>query len=613
MSGLIPERVIEDIRLQSDIADVIGSYLPLKRAGSTFKALCPFHREKTPSFNVNPQRQIFHCFGCGKGGDVFRFVMEHEGVDFITAVRILAKRANIPLEFTESGERAHSDKELLFTIHEEVAAFYHRVLTASEAGAEARAYLESRQIHQDTVRDFMIGFAPERRDALTVFARKKSFPLEAMEQAGLLGKTDDGTFYDRFRSRVMFPVWDEAGRIVAFSGRILDPQAHPAKYVNSPETALFRKSRLLYALNRARKNMIDAGRAIVCEGQIDIIRCHQAGFTEAVAPQGTALTEDHALRLKRHVDRVVLVFDGDTAGETAAIRTGRVCLATGLDVAVATLPAGEDPDSFIRQQGADAFRARLDLARPLLDFQVEVLRGRSPERSAAHGQKIAREVMESIRAAGNEVQREHLLQQAARLLNLHVEALRIDLRRAPAAARETPEASSAEVTAVPHPADEVALLELVIANPHLAEIVRSHLPVACLSDPDCRTLMPCALEASQTGDPTLVTRQAAEAGGECQRLAAAVQCAPNRVIGDDFTAESAAQDLVLSIRRKDLERHRQRLQARLAQAKGPEREALDLECKQLSHDLYRLRQGWEAALPILELHQQVSGEAGSTG
>ena len=377
MAGTISKRALEDIRFRTDIVELIGSYFDLKRSGSTFKALCPFHKEKTPSFHVNPQRQIYHCFGCGAGGDVFAFMMQQEGVPFMTAVKMLAQRAGIQLEIEEgSGETSH--KTELYEIHRRVAELYHKALLERESAAGAREFLEKRKISSETIESFFIGYAPDRWDAVLKWAMRKKYSLEQVERSGIImrksGKEGGNKgFYDRFRNRIMFPVFDEQGRIIGFSARTLEEKAAGAKYINSPETPLFAKSRILYALDKARRHIVDEREALVCEGQIDVIRCHQAGFETAVAAQGTAFTEDHVRILRRYADSVCIVFDRDKAGQNAAVKTASLCISAGLAVRVAMLPQGEDPDSFILSRGSDAFRKILENAGSAVEFQVKTL------------------------------------------------------------------------------------------------------------------------------------------------------------------------------------------------------------------------------------------------
>ncbi|HEY8240720.1 MAG TPA: DNA primase, partial [Kiritimatiellia bacterium] len=310
---IIGKQTIEEIRSACDIVDIVGSYIQLKKGGpGSLKALCPFHKEKTPSFTVNPSRQIFHCFGCGEGGDVFKFVQKYENVDFPTAARMLAERAGIQVEFDAADDGEIKAKDILYRIHEELAQFYHRVLIESAPGEPARKYLAERDIGPDVIEQFLIGFAPNRYNTLATWAEKKGYQPAQLELAGVLTRREESDEpYDRFRNRVMVPIRDDQGRVIAFSGRIMEADAKAAKYVNSPETPLFRKGRVLYALDKAKRPILESRTAILCEGQIDVIRCHAGGITTAVAAQGTALTEDHARLLKRYADAVVLVMDAD--------------------------------------------------------------------------------------------------------------------------------------------------------------------------------------------------------------------------------------------------------------------------------------------------------------
>src|ERR1043165_7384058 len=358
MAGFIPPHLLEQIRAANDIVDVIGSYLPLKRAGTNFRALCPFHREKTPSFNVNPHHQIFKCFGCGKGGDVFTFVREYEGLDFMGAVRRLAERANIPLEFENNpaAQQQKHIKEVLWTIHEQIAQRWQSALKNEASGQVARDYLARRGVTEEAIALFRLGAAPEAWDDTVNWAKSKGHDLALVEKAGLiLRKEGSDHHYDRFRGRLMFPICDEQGRIIGFSGRVLSGDEKTAKYVNSPETPIFTKSKVIFGLDKSKRALLDAGGAIVCEGQLDLIACFMAGVQNIVAPQGTAFTADHARILKRYVEEVVLCFDSDEAGQNAAVRSLDSLLASGLAVRVAVVPTPHDPDSFIKASGGAAF------------------------------------------------------------------------------------------------------------------------------------------------------------------------------------------------------------------------------------------------------------------
>ena len=369
----ISEESIERVAAANDIVEVIGSYFPLKRAGTSWRALCPFHREKSPSFHVSPQKQAYYCFGCGAGGGVFKFVMEYERVDFATAVQRLAQKSGVTVVEEKGGpddDRRRAMRDRLLEMHRAAADWFHHNLLRSPAGAAARDYLKSREITSDTAKAWQIGYAPDSNNALLSHLRKAGFRDNELRAGGLFGGGEDGPLRDRFRQRLMFPICNDYGEVIAFSGRVLPPSEDPAKYVNSPETPLFSKGRALFGLHKARRPLADAGTAIVCEGQLDLIRVFESGLQNVVAPQGTAFTSAQARLLKRYVETVVLCFDSDRAGRTAVERSLPILLAAGFSVRVAALPPGEDPDSVIRTKGADAFRAMVDSAPDYFDFAV---------------------------------------------------------------------------------------------------------------------------------------------------------------------------------------------------------------------------------------------------
>ncbi|TSA31340.1 MAG: DNA primase [Verrucomicrobiaceae bacterium] len=373
--GLISEESIQRVAEANDIVEVIGSYFPLKRAGTSFRALCPFHREKSPSFHVNPTRQNFHCFGCGAGGGVLRFVMDYEHVDFPTAVKRLAQRAGIPI-IEEAGnaddDRKRGLRQRLLGLHAEAADWFHRNLLKSPDASPARDYLKARGITGDIARSWQLGYAPDSWDALLDFLRDRKFNIEEISQSGLASSKDDGgDLYSRFRGRVMFPIRNDYGEVVAFSGRVLDPEAKTAKYVNSPETPLFTKGKVLYGLDKTKRDLIEKNAAIVCEGQLDLISAFEAGVRHVIAPQGTAFTSDQARLLRRFVETVLLCFDSDTAGQQAAARSLPALLSQGLAVRVVELPAGEDPDSLIRKSGPGAFLEVVARAKDFFDHATD--------------------------------------------------------------------------------------------------------------------------------------------------------------------------------------------------------------------------------------------------
>lgn len=374
MPGLIPDHILEQVRQANDIVEVIGSYFPLKRRGANFIALCPFHKEKTPSFNVHPQKQIWHCFGCGAGGDVFKFVMQYENLPFMDTVRRLAERAGIRLEIeaAEAGP-TRDEKELLFKLHEQAASFFHQHLLQQPAGSPVHAYLKKRQLSMETVKRWRIGYSPEAWDTLLQWATGKKFSAALLESAGLFLRRESGGFYDRFLGRLMFAICDEQGRVVGFSGRILTDAKDQPKYVNSPETAIFQKGKILFAFDKAKRAILEEKFAVVCEGQLDTISCHEHGFPNVVAPQGTAFTDQHARILKRHTDEVLLMFDGDEAGQNAAVRNAEPLWDLGVSIRVVLLPAKHDPDSFLKEYGPEKLRELLRESPGFFDFLLQRL------------------------------------------------------------------------------------------------------------------------------------------------------------------------------------------------------------------------------------------------
>lgn len=436
------DHFVDRVRTASDIVDVIGGSLPLKRAGTNFVTLCPFHREKSPSFNVSPSKQIFHCFGCHKGGDVFRFVQDFENISFPEAVERLAERARIPLEY-ESGSsgaaEARSAKDGLLKLHEAICQRWQQCLANEAGGQIARDYLAKRGVSEEAIREFRIGAAPESWDDTVNWARAKGFDAALCEQAGLiLRKEGSNRHYDRFRGRLMFPICDEQGRVIAFSGRILQGDEKVAKYVNSPETPLFTKGRVLFALDKAKRPILDAGHVIVCEGQLDTIACHSAGIRNVVAPQGTALTSEHARTLKRYVDEVVLCFDGDKAGRAAAIRALDDLIASGLAIRVASIPPPEDPDSYIKKFGTDAFRRILTNAQGFFEFLLQHLVEVNESGSDKGRVAIVRAMGEALAKTGNSVLMDTHAQRTAQRLGVSAEAVRMEFRKAGNRAVDTP-------------------------------------------------------------------------------------------------------------------------------------------------------------------------------
>ena len=371
---LFPQQFIDDLRLQANIVQVVQDYVPLKKAGVTYKGLCPFHSEKTPSFHVNPEKGFFHCFGCGVGGDVFKFLELHEKVAFPDAVRMLAQRFGVPLPEQAEGGEPGGDvnakvREELLKVHEEATACFREEL-AGPAGARARQQLNDRGVVQATVDALGLGFAPSGRDGLKARLITQGFSQSVLLQSGLVVQRDNGDVVDRFRDRLMIPICRDSGSVVAFGGRSMESDQHP-KYLNSPETAIYSKGRTLYGLNLTKQGIRKLGFAVLVEGYFDFAQVFQAQAAPVVASCGTALTVQQAQLLRRFTTKVVLSYDPDAAGQGAAARSSELLVAEGFDVNVLSLDRGEDPDTFIRQHGADRYRERLRTSRPYLEYLLD--------------------------------------------------------------------------------------------------------------------------------------------------------------------------------------------------------------------------------------------------
>ncbi len=610
MSGLVARDVIDQVRNALDIADVIGSYIQLKRTGQTAKALCPFHKEKTPSFHVNSARQAFHCFGCGAGGDLFKFVMLYENVDFPTALRMMADRAGVVLQFEEKSAHAKGGpaKDDLFKANEEASQRYQKELRQSPDAAAARAYLEGRALPQDVWKEWGIGYAPDQWGFLADSSGPRGGPkVQAMAAAGLLVDNEKGHFYDRFRGRVMFTIRDELGRTVGFSGRLLKPDEKGAgKYVNTPETPAFRKSRILFGLDKARRPIRDHRCVILCEGQIDCIRCHLGGFSNTVASQGTAITNEHATLLRRYADEVIIVLDADTAGQKAALRTAELMLAEGFAVQLAALPPGEDPDSLIVNQGPEAFAAVLEAALSPMNFLIGTLRAQPDWQTQAGLARATRAALELAGHAQSAVQAEQMLREAAAGLNVGFRSLQSDLRRIQRQKyRPTPatEPSAPPPPAVERPADELELAQLLgtHSDPELTGLVRQWLRYDLITDADCRAVIRAIAE-----EETDLMAALDEESDVCKTFAAQVVNAPQKIVGEEPEADvlKAAQDLIARIWQRHLEARRQELGRTLAHASGEKRSAVLQEFAELLLDQKKVLAGWEQAQAIIEIYLQ---------
>jgi DNA primase len=480
-----PQTFIDDLRRQADIVRVVQDYVSLKKKGANWMACCPFHQEKTPSFSVNPSKEIFYCFGCQKGGSVFNFVMEIERVSFPEAIKIVAEKVNMPLPVMQENERFESrrkEADEVVELNSWALEWWEGQLAEGNAEAKtAREYIEGRGITDETRKTFRLGYAPDSWDGLGSYLKRRGATAAQIERSGLVVKKDAGGFYDRFRGRVIFPVLDAQGRAVAFGGRVMG--AGEPKYLNSPETAAYTKGRHLYGLHQTRDEIRRKKFAILVEGYLDLIIPYQFGVQNAVASLGTALTPEQAKLLGRFARRVVVNYDGDRAGVSAAKRAIETLLAEDFDIKVLVLPEGADPDEFIKAAGVEAYNERRGAALPHIQFVLDqAMRNRNLRRPADKAEAVE-EVLPFVRAVRNRIQKREYFDMTMDALRIEEPALRRELWQTIAKPNPTAQ-SGADASAalqdkvvraesVPLTVAEQRLLELLV---HDAELRRILLP-----------------------------------------------------------------------------------------------------------------------------------------
>ncbi|MFH1269813.1 MAG: DNA primase [Candidatus Omnitrophota bacterium] len=426
--GRIPDNILEDILSRVDIVELISGYIPLKRAGRNFRALCPFHHEKTPSFMVSPDRQIYHCFGCQAGGNAFNFLMQYERMEFLEAAQVLAKKAGVALP--ESQKQDYKTAGLitqLYKINELAVSFYESALN-SQSGLEAKRYLLKRGISESTIKLFKLGYAPLNWDALISHLRNKGINISLLEKAGLVLPKEGGGYYDRFRNRVIFPIFDIKSRALAFGARLMPDTTKATgrdspKYVNSPETPIYVKGRSLYGLSLAKDAIRDNDSVVVVEGYLDFIIPYQEGQRNIVASLGTALTTEQARLIKRYTHNVVMVYDADDAGEIATLRTLDIFIEEGINVKVVSLPEGFDPDLFVRKNGIGKFQQKIQQAENLFDYKLKILKSRHGIREIEAKALVSSEMLSTINRFKNAILKSEYIKRLAQELDIEEDAL----------------------------------------------------------------------------------------------------------------------------------------------------------------------------------------------
>ncbi len=413
----IPDHLIDEVRDSADIVELVSEYLPLKKRGKNYFGLCPFHQEKTPSFSVNPEKQIFHCFGCGIGGNVFSFLMQTEKISFTEAVKILAEKAGINIREIRSLSGDGSVGDPLYEANRVAMDFFHHLLLEDPRAEKAREYLKNREISEDTIRKFYLGYSPPGWDELLKLARRKSIGGDVLEKAGLALRSDKGGFYDRFRDRITFPIFKVMGKVIAFGARALD-ESSGAKYINSPETPIYQKGKVLYGIWQARNYLGQMGYAIIVEGYMDLLRLVQSGIGNVVATSGTALTVGQAKALSRYVDRAVVVYDADSAGAAAAARGIDSLLEGGLDIGLVSLPEGHDPDSFVGEKGPEVFLSLVKDAEPFIDYKLGFLSAGEGFNSISAKRRAVDSLAETISKIGDDIRRSLAIRELSEKLSI---------------------------------------------------------------------------------------------------------------------------------------------------------------------------------------------------
>ena len=565
---LIPEALLDEIQSRTDIVELIGRYVPLKRAGRHFKANCPFHKEQTPSFHVNTDKQIFHCFGCGVGGNVFSFLMQHDRLTFPEAARQLADQAGVRVpEETPEASSQNAARESLRALTEKICGYFERTLRDPAQGKRARAYLEKRGVSDATRDRFRLGLTPDGWDGLLRSAGKAKVTATQLEEAGLAVRGKSGSYYDRFRGRLMFPILDLRGRIVGFGGRSLDGQE--PKYLNGPETPLYTKGQHLFGLAQAKDAIAKARTAVVVEGYFDCVVLSGAGVEHVVSPLGTALTVEQGRLLKRYADRVILAFDADAAGEQATLRGIDLLVELGLRIHVAELPPGVDPDEYLRQHGRESFEALLERSAGIFDILIQSALRRHPGGTTEDKVSAAQFVLPTIARVPDAMLRREYVRLLAERLRLDERAVSEELAkvqpRTVAARAAAPAARARRPMTTVHGAER-QLTAILLDEPERMSEVRERLGAGWLIDQDLRGILDVVGELAAAGQPVtpanVISRLAdSHAAGLVTEL---VELAQESV----DVREKAIEDCLHRLFDRDQKREQGELQERLKAAQS---------------------------------------------
>ncbi|HSG08234.1 MAG TPA: DNA primase [Longimicrobiales bacterium] len=578
---MIPDDQVEEVRLRADIVDIIGEMVALKKAGREYKACCPFHEERTPSFYVVPDKGFYKCFGCGKSGDVFSFIMERLGLDFVEAVKHVAGRSGVEVRETSRQREEEDPNRPFYELNAFARDWFREQLVDPMVGAGARAYLEGRGIDADTAERFGLGYAPDEWRALRDAATKLGLDEDLMVEVGLLGRRErDNEAYDRFRGRIIFPIEGLSGKVIAFGGRVLEgaDRKDAPKYLNSPESTIYHKGRNLYGMSWARHAIRREESAVVVEGYMDVVSLAAHGFENVVAPLGTAMTPEQAKLLGRYTQRIFLLFDSDAAGLKATFRAGDVLLEEGLHPAVVTLPTGEDPDSLVRGHGSDALRGHLDDALDVMDRKLQILSEKDFFSSIERTREAVDRLLPTIRAAADPTLRDIYVAKVADRTGVRRETLEAELRKAPSGfARvrsEAPPPPSPSGGRLPKPGGERTLLLLMTKSADYVERAGERLGGEDFVDPAYRAIFQALLD-----DPELRSPPTSMDPVAAQRL--------QELLDDPEELAHAGRvfdDAVARVRVATLSRKLQDLDRRIEQAPEDQKLALTEEKARLSRE-----------------------------
>ncbi len=585
----IDDRVIDEVSRATDIVQVIAGYIPIKKAGANYKALCPFHREKTPSFMISPQKQIYHCFGCGAGGNVFSFVMKYENMTFPETLRHLAQKAGIriPEERKFSKEKV-SKKRVVSEIYSAACEYYRTNYVNDIKGKPARDYFEAKRgFSRQVCSFFKIGYASFDSRGLLNYLRKKGFQEDIIRRSGLVISPASGQPYDFFRGKVIFPIFNIKDKIIAFGGRTLGKEE--PKYINSPETEYFRKRYELYGLNFARREIHQSARTvIIVEGYVDVMSLFQYGIKNVVAPLGTALTSEHVRLVKRYADRALMIFDSDTAGINASLRSLDIFLEESFSAEIITLPRGYDPDSFIREKGRDEFIQMFDKAEDVFDFKLNILL-KKYDTSDSHGLvQLTNEMIDTLRLVKNTILLDRYIKKLSTRLGIHETSVRRELNKSmkrshqQGRAGEVGGASGQHKDPYRYHKEELNLLHIIISEPVLLETAFSLINADEFERNDAREIFLLIKHLFNNGQRDLNFNMLANRI-ENEETKAALSVLPFLII-DEETKEEALSNRIREIKLKKYDKQLKEIHGKIreAESKHDDRRCLELQYMQMT-------------------------------